>query len=361
MQQAGSKVKIAIIAHIAYPISQPYAGGMEMHTHLLARHLSLKGHEVWLFASKKSDQSFNTVFICDPVGDDGANDALGPMGHDKAIIAYRIALEVIDSGDFDLVHNISLHHLPLLASKSSKVPWITALHVGPFQEFRESVELADRSMTFVTVSESLARGWRDIVGGLHVIGNGIDVSEFNYNPTQSPNSYAFWSGRVVPEKGLHFAIDAARIAGFLLVFAGPKRDLDYWNAEIEPRLGPDTDYRGHVNHYVIANLLGKARVTIVSPCWEEPFGLVVAEALACGTPVAAFRRGGVPVLLNEQCGRLAESDNVADLARAISEAALLDRKACRDLAVERYDAKLMTDEYEKLYDAVVAERRYNLP
>ncbi|WP_251982289.1 glycosyltransferase, partial [Methylobacterium sp. B1] len=134
------------------------------------------------------------------------------------------------------------------------------------------------------------------------------------------------------EKGLHLAIDAARAAGLPLTFAGPKLNPGYWAAEIAPRMGPDLTHLGHLAHRDLAHHLGRARVAIVSPRWEEPFGLVVAEALACGTPVAAFRRGAMPDILDASCGRLARPDDPQDLAVAIREAAGLSRRACRDRA-----------------------------
>ena len=95
-------------------------------------------------------------------------------------------------------------------------------------------------------------------------------------------------------------------------------------------------------------------MAIVSPRWEEPFGLVVAEALACGTPVAAFRRGAMPNILDASCGRLGRPDDPHDLAVAIRDAAGLSRRACRDRAEALYDATAMTDRYLQAYEAVIA-------
>jgi glycosyltransferase involved in cell wall biosynthesis len=150
------------------------------------------------------------------------------------------------------------------------------------------------------------------------------------------------------------AIDAARRVGMPLRIAGPICDPDFFRTEIEPRLGSGVVHLGHLQHQTLASIVGGASAALCTPRWEEPYGLVVAEALACGTPVAAFRRGGVPAILSPECGRLAEPDDVASLARAIREASMLDRRACRRRAEAICDAKRMVDAYERIYEAMLS-------
>lgn len=349
-------MKIAVLAHVKYPIGQPYAGGLEMHTHLLTVALKRRGHEVVLFASHGSDPDLAPVMLCEPTGDaltdPEAEDVIDRAEHD----AYRTMMDMVAAGGFDLVHNNSLHDLPLRASARLDVPFVTVLHTPPFESLLGGVEAADPSMAFLAVSPTLAQEWADVVPDARVIGNGVDLATFVFSARPDDPPYAFWSGRIVPEKGLHLAIDAARAAGLPLVFAGPKLNPGYWEAAIAPRLGPDLRHLGHLSHRDLAHHLGRARVAIVSPRWEEPFGLVVAEALACGTPVAAFRRGAMPDILDATCGRLAAADDPEDLARAIRGAADLPRRACRDRAEAMFDAEAMTERYLEVYDAVLAPR-----
>ncbi len=349
-------MKIAVLAHLKYPIGQPYGGGLEMHTHLLTVALKRRGHEVVLFASRGSDPDLAPVMLCEPTGD-----ALADPEREAAIdraegAAYRTMMDRVAVGGFDLVHNNSLHDLPLRESARLDVPFVTVLHTPPFDSLVGGVEAADPAMAFLAVSPTLAQEWADLVPDAEVIGNGIDLSTFAFGPSPDDPPYAFWSGRIVPEKGLHLAIDAARAAGLPLVFAGPRLNPAYWEAEIAPRLGPGLTHLGHLSHRDLARHLARARVAIVSPCWEEPFGLVVAEALACGTPVAAFRRGAMPDILDARCGRLAAADDPLDLARAIRGAADLSRRACRDRAEAMFDAEAMTERYLKVYDRVLALR-----
>jgi glycosyltransferase involved in cell wall biosynthesis len=140
-----------------------------------------------------------------------------------------------------------------------------------------------------------------------------------------------------------------RAVGLPLRIAGPRSNPAYYSERILPRLGDDVTYVGHLAHRDLAKLIGGASVALCTPCWEEPYGLVVAEALACGTPVAAFRRGGIPAIVDETCGALAEPDDVTSLAAAIRAALTIDRAACRRRAEAHCNAHRMVDCYEQLY------------
>lgn len=347
-------MKIAVIAHLKYPIGQPYAGGLEMHTHLMTRALRRRGHEVTLFASEGSDPALATC-VCPPTGEDLGDPVRWAAIEAAEHAAYRAILDTIRAGDFDLVHNNALHALPLVESGSFDIPWVTVLHTPPFASLVEGVRAARADMRFLSVSQTLTREWTELLPGLEVVANGIDLATFPYSAEPDPEPHAFWFGRIVPEKGLHLAIDAARQAGLPLVFAGPKLNPAYWEAEIAPRLGPDLTHLGHLSHRDLATHLGRAQVAVVTPRWEEPFGLVVAEALACGTPVAAFHRGAMPEILDASCGRLAEADDAADLARAIRGAAALQRRDARHRVEAHFNADTMTARYEAVYAEMLGQ------
>ena len=347
-------VKIAVLAHLKFPIAQPYPGGLEMHTHLLTRALRRRGHRVTLFASQGSDPDLAPDPVCPPTGDALGDDARGAAIDRAEAEAYARIMAGVARGGFDLVHNNSLHALPLRRSRGLGIPMVTALHTPPFDSLAAGVRACAPGMAFTAVSRSLAEAWRGLVAEPRVIGNGIDLAAFAFRAEPAPEPYAFWSGRIVPEKGLHLAIAAARAAGLRLAFAGPRPDPAYWDAVIAPLLGDDLTDLGHLSHAALARGLAGARVALVTPRWEEPFGLVVAEALACGTPVAGFHRGALPDILDTACGRLARADDPRDLARAIGEAAGLDRRACRARAEALFDADAMTDRYEALYREVLA-------
>lgn len=158
-----------------------------------------------------------------------------------------------------------------------------------------------------------------------------------------------WTGRLVPEKGPHLAIDAARACGRPLDLAGPVIDTGYFDAEVAPRLGGEVVYRGHLARQELAALVGAASVALVTPQWDEPYGLIVAEALACGTPVVAFARGGIPETLAPQCGRLVAAGDVTAMAAAVAEAARLPRAAARRRAETHCSIEVVVDRLEAIY------------
>lgn len=356
-RDVANPVKIAIIAHLKYPIAQPFSGGLEMHTHFLASALRARGHHVTLFASEGSQADLGLVPVCAPTGSafDEASSARIDLLERHA---YDSIMDAVAKGGFDIVHNNSLHPLPLLRAHEVAAPMVTALHTPPFEPFVQGVVARAHDMTFAAVSKSLAEEWCTVLPRPLVIGNGIDLEAFAFNAQPAGPPHAIWTGRIVPEKGPHLAIDAARASGLPLVFAGPQSDPAYWDSMIAPRLGADVTYLGHLSHADLARRVGEAHVTLCSPRWEEPFGLVVAESLACGTPVAAFGRGAIPDILDASCGVLARADDVADLGRAVSEAVGLERLACRRRAEHLFDANVMTDRYETLYRA---EMRHAAP
>lgn len=348
-------LKIAIIAHLKYAIAEPFSGGLEMHTHLLAKSLRIRGHDVTLFASLKSDPDLGLEAICEETSllEAGLTEARN-LAFFREHHAYLRLMTMLQDRAFDIVHNNSLHYLPLTMAATLRAPTVTTLHTPPFCWLESGVRLGRGGTHLIAVSQATADMWRAITHIDGVIPNGIDLNLFPFSPRAEDPPYLVWYGRIVPEKGLHLAIDAARAAGVPLKIAGPRSDLSYFEEEIAPRMGDGVTYAGHLAHRELAQLIGGARAALCTPCWDEPYGLVVAEALSCGTPVAAFRRGGIPGILDETCGVLAEPDNTDSLVQAIHKAFLLDRIACRRRAERHCDARRMVDAYERFYGDVIA-------
>lgn len=345
-------LRVCLIASSRFPISEPFAGGLEAHTHALARQLKARGHAVSVFAAPGSDPSLGVVELpvetFEPAPGERHDTGVSPESWMSEHHAYLgLMLELARSGHerFDVVHNNSLHHLPIAMSGTLRVPMLTTLHTPPVPWLASAVSYADPASTFVAVSEFTAREWASTVG-CATIHNGIDVDVWQPGPGGGP---AVWSGRLVPEKAPHLAIDAARRIGMPLTLAGPSLDRDYFDREIRPRLGGDVEYVGHLRHDQLRVTLGSASVAVVTPVWDEPYGLVAAEALACGTPVAAFARGALPEFVDDSVGALARPGDVGDLGRAMLIAATRDRAVVRRVAEERCSISRMVDRYEHLY------------
>ena len=352
------KLRICLIASSRFPVREPFAGGLEAHTHSLARALVARGHNVSLFAAPGSDDSFNVHEL--PVAsftqsdaarsDVGAHPDAWVQDH-HAYLSLMLDLAKTGTGRFDVVHNNSLHYLPVAMSDAVKLPFVTTLHTPPLSWLESAVRFAPSSAIFAAVSEHTSRAWSDSVESTVVL-NGIDTTRWVAGPG---GGNAIWFGRLVPEKAPHLAIRAAKLAGIPLDLAGPALDRPYFDTEIAPLLDDRIRYIGHLQHIHLIRAVGFASVAVVTPQWDEPYGLVAAEAMACGTPVAAFARGALPEIITPESGRLAEPDSVESLATAITESRGLDRTQVRARAVDHFSLERMVDDYERLYYRSVAD------
>lgn len=329
-------------------------------TYALADGLIKRGHDVKVFATADSDECLNV----EPMNlstlsyenfrsfEPNTNEFSEQFVREHH--AYmKLMLELADS-DYDIIQNNSLNYLPVSMANTLNTPMVTTLHTPPFSWLQSAVLLERQYSTvrYLTVSQQNARSWEPYLPDCPVIYNGIDLDKWRFSK-RAEQGTAVWFGRIVPEKGLHLAIEAAHEAGLELHFAGPMCDKHYWEKQILPRLEDQDTYHGHLNHEQLIQLIGRSQVFLCTPCWEEPYGLVVAEALACGTPVAAFRRGALPEILSDHTGRFAKPDNVGSLAEAAVEAATLDRRECRQRAEKVAGLDRMVDEYTDMYERII--------
>lgn len=354
------RLRICLIASSRFPVREPFMGGLEGHTHALAAELIGRGHEVSVFAAPGSDERLGATELPVPrfVTSDAARSDVGSspeewMQEHHAYLGLMLDLAAGVHGRFDVVHNNSLHHLPVAMARALDVPVVTTLHTPPVPWLESAAALAPASVHYVAVSHHTAAAWRHAVDA-RVVHNGVDTRRWADGPGGGP---AVWTGRIVPEKAPHEAIDAARLAGVPLELAGPVHDVGYYRDQVEPRLRGDVRYVGHLDRDGLVRLVGAARVAVVTPRWDEPFGLVAAEALSCGTPVAAYATGALPEIVDPASGRLAPVGDVPALAGALLDAARLPRSGARERATARFDIARMADAYEELYREVGALRR----
>ena len=352
------RARIGLIAGARFPVVQPFAGGLEAHTWLLATELAKRCTSVVVFAPEGSDVRLATRTMPSPprVSATARADVSARseefMADHHAYLAVMLGLQEAGAR-FDVIHNNSVHHLPLAMASALPIPMVTTLHTPPTPWLESALELRGDATAgaFVAVSRHTADNWSHLVQDVTVIPNGIDVAAWRQG---DGGTDVAWTGRIVPEKAPHLAIDAARRAGMSISLAGPVHDPGYWGREIAPRLGPDARWVGHLDQTALCALVGCSAVSAVTPVWEEPFGLVVLESLACGTPVAAFSRGGVPELLDAETGVLCQPDDVAALAEALRSARVLSRRACRERAEAIGSAGRMARRYHDLYVRLAA-------
>ncbi|HEX6342236.1 glycosyltransferase [Umezawaea sp.] len=330
---------------------EPFAGGLEAHTWQLATGLRARGHEVTIFGGTGSDPALRVraMPVLPPLSAQARRDVSMPPDYFIAEHhAYLgLMMDLSSSAGCDVVHNNSLHYLPVAMASALRAPVLTTLHTPPTPWLESAIRLCSpEHASFAAVSAHTARQWSSLVSAITVVRNGVALDRWVPGGGGGP---PVWFGRLVPEKGAELAIRAARSAGTGLRLAGPRPDAEYFRREIEPLLGGDVVYEGHLTHHDLVRLVGSATVAVVSPRWEEPYGLVVAEALACGTPVAGFARGALPEVLDEHSGVLAAPDDVAGLAAAITRAASLDRDAARHRAETMCSVDRMVDGYVRMY------------
>ncbi len=206
--------------------------------------------------------------------------------------------------------------------------------------------------TLATVSESCRSGWR--AAGVEVgeiLPNGIDVERVPMGA--GSGGYVAFAGRMSPEKGAAAACRVARRLGLPLRLAGPIYDDDYFHAYVEPALGADITYVGSLERTALWGVLGGAMATLLPIGWDEPFGMVALESIACGTPAVAYRRGGLAdIVVDASSGCLVAPDDEEALAAAVETARGLSRLACRADA-SRFTLARTLDAHEALYRRVV--------
>lgn len=352
-------MRIALLAHCHHPIAEPFCGGLEMHTAVVADELVRRGHEVVLFAKEGSrsrarvrpilNRRFRYGLMPDRTGVDQSENICER--------ANEAAVASIARGGFDAVLNNSLSPVPFRTLHDAAV--LTLLHT-PTDLPRTNAVLDAPDWrpgprhAYAAVSEHTARDWRARLPTVGCIPNGIDLRRWcpANRPAPEPD-LAVWAARITPEKGLPLAIRACRAAGLRLAIAGPVSHRDHFVTEIAPLLDDDVRYLGHLDDHRLARLLRRGRVFISSPRFPEPFGLALVEAMACGTPVAALPAGAAAEVVAPTGGVLAARAGVSALATAIRAAMSLDRTGVR-ASVLRFDYRRMVTAYENLLSGLMA-------
>ncbi|MGB3468625.1 MAG: glycosyltransferase family 4 protein [Cyclobacteriaceae bacterium] len=348
-------MKISILAHHPFPIKAPYAGGLEMQTHILAKGLQARGHDVTIYAHEASDSEMDIkTYPFDEVRfDDIQQIPLHKDFNEDFIYAhhgYLSAVREVAKSDADIVHLNCLHHTPFIMHELITKPVIASLHTLPLP-FLQSAIMATRNsqnIHYTAVSGRLKDIWSPYNGSSSVVYNGVDLNQWEYveNPTAD---YVVWAGRICPEKGTREAVKAALEAGVPIKVAGPVCDPDYFDRSVAPLLKLAGSYEGHLNPEELSDLIGNASGFLFSSLWEEPFGMVLIEALACGTPVIAFNSGAVPEIITEDCGAIVPKSDVAAMAKAVGELDKYDRSLCRERVAQHFTHDKMVDDYLTIY------------
>jgi glycosyltransferase involved in cell wall biosynthesis len=364
-------LRLGVIAPSRHPIRQPYAGGQEAIVGQLVIRLRQRGHHVTFFAGEGSDHAdpdyafpLTAWAPSSEAAQDQSMPADGFMRDHHSHLRLMMALAGPLSGAFDLVHNHSLHHLPVAMAPLLGTTVLTTLHTPPTPWLESAIHSAPGSggLRFASVSRFVAHQWRTLAARRrpHVVLNGVDLDAWSPGPGGGP---LVWFGRLVPEKAPHLAVRAARLAARPLVLAGPISDREYFQQVVRPLLDDEVEYAGHLGIPDLSRLVGSAVAALVTPVWDEPYGLVVAEAVACGTPVVSFARGGIPEVMGSPlrgaedddvsvltpAGALVPPGDVTAMAAAVDDAVQLDREAVRTFAERTLSIDRTVTRYERHY------------
>ena len=339
---AADPLKLAIVAPPWFDVPPQGYGGIERVCYYLARGLAERGHDVTLVGAGSGDAG--TAFIATSPLPASESHTMGDV-LPEMIHAARSS-QALAELELDLVHDHSLAG-PLTARGPGPPTLITA-H-GPVDgEFGSYFRALADDVGLVAISESQRRSAPDLpwVATIH---NSLDVNEYPF--VADKRDYVAFVGRMTPDKGVAEAIDAARLAGRRLVLAAKCAEVEerqYFEREVEPKLGDDIEWIEDADADRAISILMHARCTLFPIQWREPFGMVMIESMACGTPVVALRNGSVPEVIEDGVTGFIREE-LHELPDAIERTDELDPHACRDRVTELFDVPLMVSRYEDAY------------
>ncbi|MCP4309295.1 MAG: glycosyltransferase family 4 protein [bacterium] len=343
-------MRIALTADPELPVPPKLYGGIERIVDLLARGLTERGHEVSVFAHPDSS----------PAGSLVPWPGLNSRQVKPTIMnATRLAREVTRQR-FDIIHSFSriAYMVPLLPLPIPKI--MTFQRAISRRSVRLGTAMSLGTLTFTGISKWMIRHVRDI-GSWRVVPNGVSLETYNFNPWVSEDAPLVFLGRIEEIKGPHLAAQVAKRAGLKLVIAGnvPEGERAWFESRLSPNLdGTQVKYVGAVDDQQKNTLLGSARALLMPIQWDEPFGIVMAEAMACGTPVIGIGRGAVPeVVDNGVTGFF--SDGIDGMVDAVMRLPEIDRSACRARVESLYSGNAITEAYLSLYTARLPKNHSN--
>jgi glycosyltransferase involved in cell wall biosynthesis len=335
-------LRIAQVAPLYESVPPKLYGGTERIVSYLTEELVRQGHEVTLFASGDSQTSATLISPCT------RSLRLDPSAVDPISPHFRLIEQVFERlDDFDVVHfHIDYLHYPL--SKRHRFPHLTTLHGRLDLPELTPLYSVYRDEPVVSISDNQRRAlphahW---LGTVH---HGLPPTLLR--PNETPQHYLAFLGRISPEKRVDRAIEIARRAGLPLKIAAKvdRNDRDYFDSEIKELLRqPHVEFVGEIGEGEKEAFLGNAQALLFPIDWEEPFGLVMIEAMACGTPVVAFRRGSVPEILEPGVTGMVV-DSVEEAVEAVRCVPTLSRAAIRARFDSRYTAARMAQDYLAIY------------
>lgn len=343
-------MRIAQVAPLWERVPPPAYGGIELVVGLLTDELVRRGHDVTLFASGDS------ISLAKLKSAHSQALRLDPNVREYGIYEMLQMSQVYEQAqEFDIIHShMGCAALPY--SKLVKTPTVHTLH-GIFTPDNEKLFRHAHQQPYISISET-QREPRLGLNYVATVYNGVDTDSYRFYPQPDSPPYLAFLGRISPEKGTHLAIDIAKRSGWHLKIAGKVDmvDVEYFEEQIKPHIdGKQIEYLGEANHAQKNILMGGAVATLFPITWREPFGLVMIESMAAGTPVIAMKLGSTPeVIAHGKTGFLC--NDIDACVAAIDQIPTLSREACRQHVVDRFSVQKMVDGYEAVYRQLIQDR-----
>jgi glycosyltransferase involved in cell wall biosynthesis len=342
-------MKIAQVSPLWESVPPKLYGGTERIVSYITEELVRLGHDVTLFASGDSQTAARLDAVC--------SHALrlntGIFNRDAPMTMLQ-ERSLGAAGDFDVIHS-HLDFLGFPLARRNPLPVLTTLHGRLDLPELEPVFREYNEMPLVSISDAQRQPlpWANWQATIH---HGLPRDLYTFHP--QPQGYLAFLGRIAVEKRPDHAIEIAKRSGLPLRIAAKvdPTDLQYYRSEIEPLLDhPLVEFIGEISDAEKNDFIGNAAALVCPYDWPEPFGLVLIEALACGTPVLAYRRGSIPEIIDDGItGFVCES--LSEMAEAVERIPLIDRRRCRAAFDERFTADRMARDYVALYERIVEER-----
>lgn len=334
-------LRVAMLAPISWRVPPRHYGPWEQFVSLLTEGLVARGVDVTLFASADSITRARLA----PSAPTGYSE--DPSLDVKVWESLHISAVFERAAEFDLIHN-SFDFAPLGYSGLVQTPVVTTIHGFSSERIVPVYRKYDGRGHYVAISDADRHPSLRYLATIH---HGIDMTQFA--PARGRRDYLLFFGRIHPDKGTAIAIEVARRAGRPLVIAGIVQDESYFEREVKPHIDGDrVRFVGAIGPDRRSEMLGGARALLHLIDFDEPFGFSVVEAMACGTPVVAFRRGSMAEIVTEGVGGFLV-DDVEAAVRAVERAGTLDPDAVRASVADRFDVGRMVDEYIQVYRRVV--------
>ena len=354
-------MKVAIIAPMVSALREPQRGGSQVFVADLARGLAGRGHHVRVYAASGSEVP--GVEVIDTGIDQEAMQATlyrasggtAAWGSNVAEKAFAGVYEAAREEAYDVVHNHAFDAPAVRLATTARAPVVHTLHLPPDAAVAGALRHAvrhDPAPTVAGVSAFQASAWRRIIPVDAILPPHIPTRLIRWSATAGDN--AVFAGRLSPEKGAAEAIEIALAAGIRIDVFGDSYDPDYAREQIyRRRFEPSVFVHRGVARKTLWDAMAGAAVVVCPPRWDEPFGMVAAEAQACGTPVVAFRRGALEeIIVDGVTGLMVAPDDIEAAADATVSTRELSRSACRQHAESHLDLELSLDAHEELYEQV---------